>query len=143
MAEADQLALDGPVAPAGFPRAIRSTNARSAGAVGLAVGAGRSSGGQRAWRARSRVRGDTSRSRRSGVGSSLPSALSMARSGLVSVGRVLVRRSMATSSRSVRISAFWRRRSGRAAPAAQHTNEHQVDESECQNWRSCWLSSGR
>ena len=50
------------------------------------------------------VRGETSRSRRSRVGSSLLNALSMARSSHVSVGRGLVRRSTATSCRSTRIS---------------------------------------
>jgi hypothetical protein len=53
---------------------------------------------------RSRVLGETSRSRRSCVGSSLLSALSKARSTHVSAGLGLHRRGMATSCRSTRIS---------------------------------------
>ena len=53
---------------------------------------------------RSSVRGDTSRTWRSGTGSSLLSALSRLRSSHDIVGRGLVRRSTVTSCRSVRIS---------------------------------------
>jgi hypothetical protein len=53
---------------------------------------------------RSRVLGDTSRSRRSGVGSNLLSALRNARSSQLNFGRGLPRRSTATSWRSTRIS---------------------------------------
>jgi hypothetical protein len=79
-------------------RAIRNTNAR----IGCGVG------GRPGWRwvqrratrwacQRSRVLGDTSRNRRSWVGSSLLRALRTARSSQVSVGRGLRRRSTATS----------------------------------------------
>ena len=70
---------------------------------------------------RSRVLGETSRSRRSLVGSRLLSALRNARSTQVSAGRGLRRRSTATSCRRPGFRRPWLRRTGRAAPASQAT----------------------
>jgi hypothetical protein len=70
------------------------------------------------WSDRCKVLGETSRSRRSGGGSSLLNAQRMARSSQVSLGCGWCRRRTVTSLRTTRISLSLLHRSGRAVPAS-------------------------
>jgi hypothetical protein len=121
VAESDKLAVDAAVAQLGFSLAIRSTRARiahgTAGRPGNRLGYVQRRPTRWACQ-RSRVLGDTSRSRRSPMGSSLLSAPRTARSTQVKVGRGLCRRSTATSCRSTRISTSLAA-SDRASSASQ------------------------
>ena len=100
MAEADQLALDAPVAPAGIlaghPQYQRPDGRCDRWSAWSSVRVGPAVGDELGVPTQQRS-GVTSRSWRGGAGSSLPSALSIARSSHVGVGRGLVRRSTATS----------------------------------------------
>jgi hypothetical protein len=121
MAEADQLALHSSVAPAGILAGHPQHEGSDRWWCGWSAWSSVRGVQRRAtsWACQgSSVRGDTSRSWRSGVGSSLLNALSTARSSQVKVGWGLVRRSTAISWRSIRISASLAA-SGRASSANQ------------------------
>ena len=147
MAESDQLTLNSSVAPAGIlaghPQHEGSDRRWGGWSAWRSVRVGPAAGDELGCQ-RNSVRGETSRTWRSGAGSSLLSALSTARSGQVSVGRVLrAAQYRDLVSQRQDLGVLGGVGAGEQRQPAQHANEHQVDESEGHSARSCWLSSGR